>query len=195
MPQIEDIGNGLAGTLNGYGADYIEVRLEENQTSQITYRGRTLETVNKSASAGGNVRALVKGGWGFVSFNSFEELPKRSEAAVRQASFIGHEKSMLAESEPAVDKVTAGAGKDPGAMPLEDKKELLDGYNEIIWRTPGIQTSTIGYGDGRKRTIFLNSEGSHIDQERKDVTLRLTAIASDGTEVQQVGVSLGSRPR
>ena len=113
MPQIEDIGNGLAGTLNRYGADYIEVRLEENQTSQITYRGRTLETVNKSASAGGNVRALVKGGWGFVSFNSFEDLPARIETAVRQASFIGHEKSMLAESEPAVDKVTAGAGKDP----------------------------------------------------------------------------------
>jgi len=193
MTNIEEIGRQLAGTLNKYNADYIEVRLEENQTNQITYRGRTLESVNKSTAVGGNVRALVKGGWGFVSFNSFEELPKRIEAAIGQARFVGGEEIDLGKLEPAVDVVPAGTGKDPLAMSLDEKKQQLDEYNEIIWATPGIQTSTIGYGDGRKRTVFLNSAGSHIDQERKDITLRLTAVASDGDEVQQVGLSLGSR--
>jgi TldD protein len=77
-------------------------------------------------------------------------------------------------------------------MSLNEKKQQLDEYNEIIWSIPGIQTSTIGYGDGKKSTVFLNSAGSFITQERKDVTLRLTAVASDGNEVQQVGLSLGS---
>ena len=193
MAGIEEIGNSLAGSLNKYKADYIEIRLEESQTGQISYRGRTLESVNKSIAVGGNVRALVKGGWGFVSFNSFNELPKRIETAVEQARFVGGEEIDLGELEPVVDTIPAETGKDPLAMSLDEKKQQLDEYNEIIWATPGIQTSTIGYGDGRKRTVFLNSAGSHIDQERKDVTLRLTAVASDGNDVQQVGLSLGSR--
>ncbi len=193
MAGIEEIGNQSAGTLNKYSADYIEVRLEENQTSQITYRGRTLEAVNKSTAVGGNVRALVKGGWGFVSFNSFEELPKRIETAIAQARIVGGEEIDLGELEPVVAIIPAETGKDPLAMSLNEKKWQLDEYNELIWATPGIQTSTISYGDGRKRTVFFNSVGSHIDQERKDVTLRLTAVASDGNDVQQVGLSLGSR--
>jgi TldD protein len=193
MAVIEDTGKQLAGTLNKYNADYIEVRLEENQTSHITYRGRTLEAVNKNTAVGGNVRALVKGGWGFVSFNSFEELPKRIETAIEQARFVGGEEIALGEVEPVVDKVPADTGKDPLAMSLNEKKQQLDEYNDIIWSTPRIQTSTISYGDGRKKVIFLSSGGSYIEQEKKDVTLRLTAVAADGNEVQQASLSLGSR--
>jgi TldD protein len=78
-------------------------------------------------------------------------------------------------------------------IPLADKKALLDEYNDIIWRTARIQTSSIGYSDGRKKVVFLNSEGSFIVQERADVAIRLTAIAAKDGEVQQVGLSLGSR--
>ncbi|MFC2020343.1 TldD/PmbA family protein [Chloroflexota bacterium] len=193
MANIEEVGQQLSGTLPKYEADYIEVHLEENLTSNISYRGRKLESINKSASTGGNVRALVKGGWGFVSFNSLDELPKRIESAIKQAQLVGGESSKLAEVKPVVDTVLADPDKNPLAMPLIEKKQLLDEYNDIIWSTPGIQTSVIGYGDGRKKVIFLNSSGSYIEQERTDVGLRLTAVAAKGNDVQQVGLSLGSR--
>jgi TldD protein len=193
MATIEAVGRQLAESLKKHSADYIEVHLEESQTSHITYRGRNLESVNKSTATGGNVRALVRGGWGFVSFNSFDKLPTRVESAVKQAQFVGSEESKLAEVEPVVDTVLAEKDKNPVAIPLLEKKQLLDEYNDIIWGTPGIQTSLINYGDGHKRTIFLNSAGSYIEQERADVTLRLTAVAAKGSDVQQVGLSLGSR--
>ncbi len=193
MASIETIGHQLAETLNRYRADYIEVRLEESQTNQITYRGKKLESVNKSTSIGGNVRALTRGGWGFVSFNSLDELPKRLELAVKQAQFVGSEESKLAEVEPVVDTVLAERDKSPLTIPLAEKKQLLDEYNDITWGTPGIQTSSINYGDGRKKVIFLNSRGSYIEQERTDVALRLTAVAAKDNQVQQVGLSLGSR--
>ncbi|MFC1900942.1 TldD/PmbA family protein [Chloroflexota bacterium] len=192
MASIEEIGQSLEGTLKKYKADYVEVHLEESQTSHISYRGRTLESANKNIAVGGNVRALVKGGWGFVSFNSLDELEKRIETAIEQARFVGGEEIDIGEVVPVVDSVTVNGGKDPLKMSLNEKKQQLDEYNEIIWSTPSIQTSTISYGDGRKSTVFLNSAGSYIRQERKDVTLRLTAVASDGNEVQQVGLSLGS---
>jgi TldD protein len=192
MVDVVAIGHELTDTLKKYGADYVEIRLEENRSSHISYRGRELESIDRATAIGGNVRALVNGGWGFVSFNDFEKLPARIEQAVKQARFVGHEKSQLAEVAPVVDKVVAGVSQNPVTMPLAEKKQLLDEYNDIIWRTPKIQTSTIQYGDGHKRVIFLNSLGTFVEQEKMDVTLRLTAIAAKDGDVQQAGLSLGS---
>jgi TldD protein len=192
MPDIEAIAHQLADVVKKYSADYIEARLEESQTSHITYRGRELESVGQSTAIGGNIRALVKGGWGFVSFNNLDDLPGRIESAVKQASLVGKEESKLAPVEPVIDTV-ATEKDNPLIIPLAEKKQLLDEYNDIIWRTPKLQTSVIGYGDSHKKTVFLNSSGSYIQQQRSDVTLRLSAVAAEDGEVQQVGLSLGSR--
>jgi len=192
LTHIEDIGPRLAEALARYNADYIESRLEESQNSHITYRGRELESIGRRTSIGGNVRALVKGSWGFVSFNNLNELPGKVELAVKQAQFAGKEESKLAPIEPVTDIVPSKSDKNPVTIPLAEKKELLDEYNDIIWHTPGIQTSTINYGDSHRKAIFANSSGSYIEQERSDITLRLTAVATEDNEVQQAGFSLGS---
>jgi TldD protein len=189
---IEAIGHDLAGVIKKQNADYVEVRLEESRAGQISYRGRELESVSRSSAVGGNVRALVKGGWGFVSFNDLTDLPSRIATAVAQARFVGRGESQLADVAPVVDTV-ASSDKDPALLPLDDKKRKLDEYNRIIWSTPEIRTSVIGYSDGHKKTVFLSSLGSFIVQERSDINLRLTAIAARDADVQQVGLSLGSR--
>lgn len=193
MADIQTIGRQLAETLKSCSADYIEVHLEDSQTSHITYRGRELESINRSSSIGGNVRALVKGGWGFVSFNNLDDLPGRIETAIKQAQFIGGEEIKLTPAESVVDVIHTEENKNPVSIPLAEKKQLLDEYNDIIWSVPRIQTSVINYGDGYKKAIFVNSLGSYIEQERTDVTLRLSAVATEGNEVQQSGQSLGSR--
>lgn len=193
MTDIETIGRELGEVLKRYSADYIEARLEESQTSHITYRGRNLESIGRATATGGNIRALVKGGWGFISFNNLDELPHRVELAVKQAQLVGSGESKLAPVKPVVDIVSKETGENPVTMSLADKKSLLDDYNAIIWRTPQIQTSTIGYADSHKKVIFLSSAGSYIEQERTDVILRLAAIAAKDSEIQQVGLSMGSR--
>ncbi len=190
---IETAAQELAELIKQIKADYIEVHLEESQTSHIAYRGRELDSIGRSKAIGGNVRAMVKGGWGFVSFNDFDGLRSRLEMAVRQARLVGTEASRLAPAEPVVDKVPSGVEREPVTIPLAEKKRVLDEYNEIIWRVPEIQTSTIGYGDSHQKTIFINSLGSYIEQERADITLRISAIATRDGDVQQVGLSVGSR--
>jgi TldD protein len=192
MTDIRAISRQLADALKEHRADYIEARLEESQRSHITYRGKELESAGQSTVVGGNVRALVKGGWGFVSFNDLTDLSDKIERAVKQAKLVGKEESRLAPVETVVD--TVANGKDvPLTIPLAEKKKLLDEYNEIIWRTPHLQTSVIAYADSHKKTIFLNSAGSYIEQPRTDITLRISAVAADDGEVQQAGLSLGSR--
>ena len=192
MTDIEAIGHQLAEAVKGYSADYIEARLEESHTSHITYRGKEIESIGRSTAIGGNVRALVRGGWGFVTFNNLNDLPGRVELAVKQAQIVGNEESKLASVEPVVENVPSQVDKNPVTISLAEKKRLLDEYNDIIWHTPKIQTSVIGYGDSHKKVIFTNSSGSYVEQERMDITLRLTAIAAEDSNIQQVGLSLGS---
>jgi len=193
MTNTQVIAHRLAEVINRHTADYIEARLEETQNSYISYRGRELDSIGRASAIGGNVRAMVKGAWGFVSFNDFDGLPGRVELAIKQAQFAGSEESRLAPAEPVVDTILTEQGKNPVVIPLAEKKQLLDEYNDIIWHTPKLQTSIIDYGDSCKKAIFLNSLGSYIEQDRADVTLRLAAIATEGNEVQQAGLSFGSR--
>jgi TldD protein len=193
VPDIDAAAGEISGELKIAKADYVEARFEESQTSAIVYRGKTLESIGRSSASGGNVRALAKGGWGFTSFNEMDTLSNRVSIAVEQAKATGSGKFLLAPAEVVKDTVTSGIKTDPVTIPLSEKKKLLDEYNEIIWSIPRIKTSNIGYSDARKKVVFVNSEGSLISQERMDVNLRLVAIAAKDSEVQQVGISMGSR--
>ena len=171
---------------------YVEIHIEEASSSGIRYRGKDLEEIGRSSAIGGNVRALAGGGWGFSSFNNISDLEAKIEQAIQQAKVIGGERIDLAEVPSVVDYVPPSIGQDPSSLTLADKKNVLDEYAEIMMRNPGIQSSSIGYSDSRRRMVFANSEGSYIDQERVDVNMRINAQARNGSDVQQYGISLGS---
>lgn len=193
MPHIESIAQEASNIIKKYDADYIEAHFEETSSSHISYRGKKLDSIDSSRSIGGNIRTKVGGGWGFTSFNNLDDLPSRIEQAISQAKLVSCGNIDLAPAEPIVDKIMIGPDKNPLQIPLSDKKELANEYNDIIWQTPGLQTSVVSYGDSLKKSIFINSDGSFIEQERSDITIYLMAVATDGREVQQSSISMGSR--
>ena len=178
--------------LKGHNARYVEVHLEQSEGTSLVYRGKSLEEVTRSSGVGGNVRALDKGGWGFASFNDVSELRDKVATAVSHARGVGGERIDISSVEPHSDTVSPSIGEDPRRVSLAEKKNILDGYVGIMLEVPGVQTSTIGYGDSYRKTYFANSEGAYIEQERIDVNMRLAAIARDGGDVQQSGISVGS---
>ena len=182
----------IAEALKDHGARYVEIRLEQSEGTYLRYRGSDLEEIGKTSGVGGNVRALDGGGWGFTCFNDLSHLKEKVATAVRHARQVGGERVSLAEIEPHVDIVPPMIPDDPKAVSLAEKKGILSEYVDIVLGVPGVQTCTIGYGDGRRKTAIATSEGAYIEQERVDVTMRLSALARDGGEVQQAGVSLGS---
>ena len=70
MPNSDEIREQISDALKGQIADYIEIRIDEGEATRIQYRGRELEEIDRSTSRGGDVRALVRGGWGFRSFSA-----------------------------------------------------------------------------------------------------------------------------
>jgi len=187
-----DIRDRITQALKGHDADYVELRLEEGESTHITYRGKELESIGRTTYLGGCARALVKGGWGFISFNDISDLRGKVALAVRQARLVGKEESRLAHVEPVVDIVPAQTPKDPTSIPVTDKVRLLEHYNALLWSHPRIQTTVIRYGDTRRTLYFANSQGSYIQQEKLDLVASFTALARDGADVQQAFLSLGS---
>ncbi len=187
----DGIRDRIQEALAGQDARYIEVRVEEVAGTHIRYRGREVEEIGHTTGVGGCVRALA-GGWGFASFNDLDGLKDKVATAIRNANVVGDKGIELAPVEPVVDSVPPVVGKDPLAVSLQEKKSLLDEYVDIIWRVPNVTTSTVGYGDSRRKRIIATSKGTYVQQEKIDVSLRLNAMARDGGDVQQSGLSLGS---
>jgi TldD protein len=178
--------------VRGHNADYVEVRIDDTANNRIVYRGKELEEIGHTRNFGGCARALVNGGWGFVSFNQPTDLRARAAEAVSQARHVGKEKSILAPVEPVVDIVRAEVLMDPRIITLARKKELLDDYNEKMLAVNGVTSTNIVYSDSWKRVTFASSEGSYIEQERIDVVSRLAATARHNGDMQQASMSLGA---
>jgi len=184
--------NRLSEAIRNSGADYVEIRTEESAVSRINYRGRQLEDASLSSDTGGCVRALVNGGWGFASFNDTSVLRESVARAVEDARHASGEQLTLLEREPQEASVASLPRRSVGVVSLEEKKAVLDEYNNIIMSSPRIKSSQVSYSDAQRVVRFASSDGSYIEQKIPDLSLRLTAIAREGDEVQQAGVSLGS---
>lgn len=192
MSIVQDLQEVAQSARKIFGGNFFEIRAEENTATRLRYEGREIEEIASATSFGGCIRATTGNGWGFVSFNSMDNLLQRIEIAITQSKLIAGDIITLKETKPVIDKVDLLVKKDPRLIPLSQKKALMDEYNDLIWGVPKIQTSAINYADTYKKVIFINSEGSHIEQSRIDVVLRIAAIARDNGEVQQAGISLGS---
>jgi TldD protein len=172
-------------------ADYVEIRIQEGLSTGISYVGKELENIGENTSFGGCVRALVKGGWGFVAFNDIDNLPKYVEMACEQARFVGTQETLLAPVPVTNDSVKTKVSVNPADIPLSDKESLCNRYNSIILSSKHIQTSNVRYVDSRGTVYFANSEGSFIVQETIFCGVSLLAMARDGMNVQQSYYSVG----
>ena len=188
---LDSLRNRLEEAIARYRSkvDYLAIRLEEIQETDLLLRRGKLETLSDGISIGGQVRTCHKGGWGFASFNDLDSLVARIENAIASAKLVGDDETILA----AVDPIHAIAhhpltGTDPRRVALADKKALCDRYDGIL-RSGGdrITTTTVRYGDSAQHVILATSEGTWIEQSWVDMEMRFAATARDGKRCRRVG--------
>ena len=181
--------------------DYLEIRLENNETTQIRFFGKSLDGLNRTKSEGGYIRSCYKGSWGFCSFNDILKLEKYIEEATEQSLLLGaknSEKTNLARTNPVnYNGLVKLTGKDPRLISLQDKVELFKHYNSLIYSySDKITSSTSRYFEKIQDIIFLNSDGTCIEHGSLDMEARFSATCRGGINPAQVQVaqeSLGSR--
>ncbi|WP_008319127.1 TldD/PmbA family protein [Leptolyngbya sp. PCC 6406] len=175
--------------------DYLMVRLEESEGTDILLRGGIVETLSEGLSLGGQVRACHRGGWGFASFNQLDDLKGQLEAAIAAAHLVGDDETLLAPVDPIQTTYRMPlTGSDPRQIPLSRKKDLCSRYSEILQGVDQrITTSSVRYNDLTQHILLVTSEGTLIDQRWSDMEMRLAATARNGETVQTGQETTGSR--
>lgn len=194
---LTDTKNLLSDLIKRYSprADYLAIRLEESEGTDILLRGDKVETLSEGMSIGGQVRACYKGGWGISSFNRLSTLSERVEEAIAAARLVGDEETILAPISPVRDTCKLPlSGTDPRQIPLAEKKQLCDRYADILRSTDSrIATISVSYGDISQRVILATSEGTLLEQSWADMEMRFAATARNGSTVQTGRETTGSR--
>jgi TldD protein len=175
----------LEQALRKSDAEYADIRVEDVTSSWVNFKGQELDSIGSSKTVGGIVRALVKGGWGYATFNDLDDLGKRVREACESARLVGKETSQFAPVEPVVDEMQATLEKDFREVPLSQKEAVIEEYNKLILgHHKSIVTTNVGYGDSFKRIWYASSEGATIADEQPDVYVFTMATARDGDNVQ-----------
>ena len=198
MPTVlADTKNLISDLIARYSSqvDYLIIRLEESEGTDILLRGDKIETLSEGISLGGQIRVCHKGGWGLSSFNQLATIKDRIEEAIAAARIVGDGETQLAEIEPVQTTCFVPlTGTDPRQMPLARKKELCDRYSEILKSVDRqITTTSVRYGDTCQRVIIASSEGTLIEQAWVDLEMRFAATARNGDTVQTGRETTGSR--
>ncbi|MEM9157209.1 MAG: TldD/PmbA family protein, partial [Cyanobacteria bacterium P01_F01_bin.33] len=175
--------------------DFLSIRLETSEGTDIFLRDRQVETLSETLSTGGHVRACHDGGWGFASFNTLEDLEARVEDAISAARWVGCDRTCLApiEAQRAIVHLTL-SDTDPRQVPLARKKRLCETYVEAL-RSAGdeIVSSGVRYGDVVQQVWMATSDGTAIAQSWADTELRAFATARRADLVQTGRETSGSR--
>ncbi len=193
---VVDAQNLLADLIARYRSrvDYLAIRLEEAEGTDILRRGDKIETLSEGLSIGGQIRACYKGGWGLSSFNELSTIEARIEEAVTAARIVGDSETLLAEIAPHQDICFVPlTGTDPRHVSLAAKKALCDRYGEILKSVDQITTTSVRYGDTVQRVVLATSEGTLIEQSWVDMEMRFAATARNGDTVQTGRETIGSR--
>lgn len=178
--------NRLIEALEGHDVDYADIRIEDMTLSKVLFRGSDLDVIGSSRTVGGIVRAFYKGGWGYATFNDLANLGKRVKEACQTARLVGREGTQLAPAEPVVEEIRVKMQKDFREVPLEEKKALIEEYNQVaLGHHKNMQTTNSGYLDTFKTVWYANSEGTYIMEEVPDVVVYVMAVARDGDIVQR----------
>jgi len=175
--------------------DFLAIRLEESEGTEILLRGGKVETLSEGISLGGQVRACHRGGWGFASFNQLEDLAEQIEGAILAAQLVGDDETLLAAIAPIQTRYSfAMVGSSPRDISLTQKKTLCAHYDEILQSVDDrIATTSVRYNDITQHILLVTSEGTQIEQSWSDMELRLAATARNGETVQTGRETNGSR--
>ncbi|MBU1110844.1 TldD/PmbA family protein [Patescibacteria group bacterium] len=166
--------------------DYLEIRAEESEDTNVQFRGKEMESVSQPFGHGGCVRALYKGGWGFVSFNDLTELSSKIEEAVSQARLVGCEKSQLARVEGVEDDVKVTFKNDPRKVALKDKVGQMQDYHRQVWEASSLVSDvSVVYSDGFSRVYFVSSQGARLVQEFSGIMTGFSVVAREKDLLQR----------
>lgn len=169
---------------------YQDIRYEVMNNVSIKAKNREISEVSVIRKEGGHARALCGGGYGTYSFNNIEDSAFALSQCIKASSLIPGVKT-LAEVPVCQDKVTVLPEHDPRKVSIEDKKELLMKYCNLFMDYEGIANVDGEYYEQFSTKIFVNNEGTIIENENLICGIKFAITSKGNGLTQQTRLSMG----
>ncbi|HET8840542.1 MAG TPA: TldD/PmbA family protein [Ktedonobacteraceae bacterium] len=187
---MRDLANRAVNIAQQLGASYVDVRVMERITEGISVRNGHVEGVFSKTSSGFNVRVIVNGAWGFAASarmenDEVERVARQAVQIARASALVIGEPVRLAPLPTQHGSYQTPFQKDPFAIPLNQKVQLLLDADAAMRSARGVALSSAQISYAVERKLFINSEGSEIEQELREAGAAISASAVD-TESQEI---------
>lgn len=172
------------------GVTYGDIRIVERTTQSLKVKDGRVEAVVEETDQGFGVRILADGAWGFAASHRLTEAEVRrvaslAQSVARASATVNRQKAHLAPVQPAVARYASPAEKDPFAVPLDEKLDLLVRATEILRKDPRVRVAegTMDFHSTWK--VLASTEGALIEQRTTESGGGIAAIAARGGELQR----------
>ena len=164
-----------------------EARWVSMREERLGTRLGVVEQVHMHTSEGVGVRVRIGGAWGFAATRSLDR--KSLEATLGRAIDIASAQParngvVLAPIAPARGHWESAYERDPFKVSLEEKLELLLAADEALRGDPRIVRSAARALGVRTEKAFASTEGAACTQLLIETGAGISAVASDGNELQ-----------
>ncbi|MCB9701410.1 MAG: TldD/PmbA family protein [Myxococcales bacterium] len=166
------------------GASYADARLVLWRRDRVSVRDDHVSGVGANEEYGLGLRVLVDGAWGFAASSTVDRkvaarLAKDAVAMGRRSAALRRQPIVLAPAPAMVGEWVSPFGRDPIAVPLQEKADMLLAAAQAALRVPGIRNVDASVLAVREEKILITSEGSRTHQVFFRVMPSLTATAID----------------
>jgi TldD protein len=173
------------------GASYADIRINRYRSQAVTMRSQTDSSTGKlnhvpsvadSETFGFGIRVLSGGAWGFAASNTVtkEEIGRAAAEAVaiaKASASLRKEPIRLAPVAAFQDTYSTPIAKDPFAVPIEEKLDLLRRAGDEAKKVPGVFLATGFIAQRVEHRYYASSDGSQIEQHVYQIAPEFTATA------------------
>ena len=172
------------------GADFVEVFVEESETSSIDFLEQKLDRINSGNAFGVGIRLLFgnESAYGYSSDVSEDTLLRLSSNLAREAKAGGSpaafHKEQVADRHPVMI--------DPASVSKHERVELLRQLDGLTRQTgSAIRQVGASVAEKQRSVLIANSDGLWVEDSSHYSRLRLSAIAEEGDGPQTAMESPG----
>jgi TldD protein len=168
-------------------ADYADARIVHSRAERLATRNGAVDHVDSVEAEGIGVRVRAGGSWGFAAAGGTGRAD--AEAALERALAVAAAQppaagAALVPEPPARGDYESPAGRDPFAVPLEDKLAVLVAADAGLRTEPEVVLTVANFQAIRVDKLFASTEGGLCRQRLTECGGGLTAVAVNGDESQ-----------
>jgi TldD protein len=186
---VRDLSERALDAASAAGASYADCRIINSTVQRLTVKNGVVASVELFEDEGIGIRVIADGSWGFAGVDdlspaSIEETARHAVRIAKASSRVNRTPVRMAPAPALVGEYRTAVVRDPFAVSLDDKVDLLMRTDEAMSHIAQIRVRECSLEFVREIRHFASSEGARLDQTIIESGGGMDATATSDDEVQ-----------